>query len=223
MARLMRSAGLEGVSPRKWTITTQQDKANEAAPDLVNRKFEAAGAQPALGGGHHVRADVGGVPLPGRRDRRLESPRRGLAHESEASRPPLVLTALDMAITRPPALRRHPPLRQGLPVHVDRLRSALRRAGIQPSTGSVGDAYDNALAESFFATLECELLDRVSFSSCARPSASCSSTSRAGTTRAGGTPPSATSHPNSSKRPPARRPRPPAPDPPRNPGHLSAT
>jgi putative transposase len=34
---------------------------------------------------------------------------------------------------------------------------------VQPSTGSVGDAYDNALCESFFATLECELLDRTRF------------------------------------------------------------
>jgi putative transposase len=29
--------------------------------------------------------------------------------------------------------------------------------------GSVGDAYDNAMCESFFATLECELLDRRKF------------------------------------------------------------
>jgi putative transposase len=35
--------------------------------------------------------------------------------------------------------------------------------GVMPSVGSVGDAYDNAMAESFFATLECELLDRCSF------------------------------------------------------------
>lgn len=35
--------------------------------------------------------------------------------------------------------------------------------GVRPSMGSVGDAYDNAMAESFFATLECELLDRRSF------------------------------------------------------------
>jgi putative transposase len=35
-----------------------------------------------------------------------------------------------------------------------------RAAGVRPSMGSVGDAYDNALCESFFATLECELLDR---------------------------------------------------------------
>ena len=38
-----------------------------------------------------------------------------------------------------------------------------REAGVQPSMGSVGDAYDNALCESFFATLESELLDRQRF------------------------------------------------------------
>ena len=32
--------------------------------------------------------------------------------------------------------------------------------GVRPSMGTVGDAYDNAMAESFFATLECELMDR---------------------------------------------------------------
>jgi putative transposase len=40
-----------------------------------------------------------------------------------------------------------------------------REAGVRPSMGSVGDAYDNALCESFFATLECELLDRRRFTS----------------------------------------------------------
>ena len=35
--------------------------------------------------------------------------------------------------------------------------------GVRPSRGTVGDAYDNAMAESFFATLECELLDRRRF------------------------------------------------------------
>jgi len=38
-------------------------------------------------------------------------------------------------------------------------------AGVRPSTGSVGDPYDNAMCESFFATLECELLDRHRFRS----------------------------------------------------------
>lgn len=36
---------------------------------------------------------------------------------------------------------------------------------MRPSMGSVGDAYDNAMCESFFATLECELLDRRRFAS----------------------------------------------------------
>jgi transposase InsO family protein len=34
---------------------------------------------------------------------------------------------------------------------------------VRPSMGSVGDAYDNAMAESFFASLECELIDRRSW------------------------------------------------------------
>jgi len=38
-----------------------------------------------------------------------------------------------------------------------------QEAGVRPSMGSVGDAYDNALCEGFFATLECELLDRQRF------------------------------------------------------------
>ena len=38
-----------------------------------------------------------------------------------------------------------------------------REAGVRSSMGSVGDCYDNAMCESFFATLECELLDRESF------------------------------------------------------------
>ena len=40
-----------------------------------------------------------------------------------------------------------------------------RKAGVRPSMGSVGDCYDNAMCESFFATLECELLDRQRFRS----------------------------------------------------------
>jgi len=38
-----------------------------------------------------------------------------------------------------------------------------KRAGIRTSMGSVGDCYDNALCESCFATLECELIDRYQF------------------------------------------------------------
>lgn len=39
----------------------------------------------------------------------------------------------------------------------------MREGGVQRSFGSVGDCYDNAITESFFATLECELIDRSMF------------------------------------------------------------
>ncbi len=73
----------------------------------------------------------------------------------------LVVDALAMAVTR----RRPGP---GLIHHSDRgcqytslaFGAALREAGLLPSMGSVGDCYDNAAAESFFATLKTELLHR---------------------------------------------------------------
>ena len=44
---------------------------------------------------------------------------------------------------------------------------------MRPSTGSVGDVCDNAMCESFFATLECELLDRRRFTSQAEARMAC--------------------------------------------------
>src|SRR6267378_2325575 len=46
-------------------------------------------------------------------------------------------------------------------------------AGVRPSMGSVGDAYDNAMAESFFSTLEAELLSRRWFASQAEAKMAC--------------------------------------------------
>lgn len=76
----------------------------------------------------------------------------------------LVVEALNMAIWR-----RNP--KTGLVHHSDYgtqytsllFGYTLRKADFLGSMGSVGDAYDNALAESFFATLESELLDRQSW------------------------------------------------------------
>ena len=75
----------------------------------------------------------------------------------------LVLDALNMAL-----LTRQP---RGVIHHSDQgsqytsieFGHRCREAGVRPSMGSVGDAYDNAMCESFFATLECELLDRCRF------------------------------------------------------------
>ena len=98
-----------------------RDRDARPAPDLVERNFAAPGPEPALGRRHHVHPDVGRLPLPGRRPRCVEPARRRLgdgdapAHRARARRARHGARAAA-------AERRHPSLRSGLPVHVDRLR-----------------------------------------------------------------------------------------------------
>jgi putative transposase len=77
----------------------------------------------------------------------------------------LVLDALEMAVgqRRPRGVIHHS--HQGSQYTSLAFGTRCREAGVRPSMGSVGDAYDNALCESFFATLECELLARHRFTS----------------------------------------------------------
>jgi len=75
----------------------------------------------------------------------------------------LVLSALNMALwqRRPEEVVYHSD--QGCQYTSLAFSHRCEEAGVRPSMGSVGDCFDNAMAESFFATLECELLDRVTF------------------------------------------------------------
>ena len=75
----------------------------------------------------------------------------------------LVLDALDMALwqRRPEAVIHHSD--QGTQYTSIAFGLRCKQAGVRPSMGSVGDAYDNAMCESFFATLECELLEQCRF------------------------------------------------------------
>jgi hypothetical protein len=75
----------------------------------------------------------------------------------------LVLGALNMALAvrRPRGVIHHSD--QGSQYTSIEFGQRCREAGVRPSMGSVGDAYDNAMCESFFATLECELLARHRF------------------------------------------------------------
>jgi putative transposase len=75
----------------------------------------------------------------------------------------LGLAALNMAVAqrRPTAVIHHSD--QGCQYTSLAFGRRCGEAGVRPSMGSVGDAYDNAMCESFFATLECELLDRDRF------------------------------------------------------------
>jgi hypothetical protein len=101
----------------------------------------------------------------------------------------LLIAALEMALWRRPGVG------EGLVFHSDRgthctslaFGRRCREAGIAASMGSVGDAYDNAVAESFFATLETELVDRHSWRTPPTRGWRCSTSSRPSTTRSGGT------------------------------------
>ena len=79
------------------------------------------------------------------------------------ARPPRRLDALQMAVTQRRARRVIHHSDQGCQRTSLAFGLRCQAAGVRPSMGSVGDAYDNAMAESFFATLECELLDRRRF------------------------------------------------------------
>jgi putative transposase len=162
VARLMRTAGVQGVSRRKWVTTTTRDPAARSAPDLVQRDFRAAGPnQLWVADITYVPTDAGFLYLAVV----LDAWSRRVIGWAMAThlRTALVLTALDMALEQ-----RHP---RDVIHHSDHGCQYTAVAygerclsfGVRPSMGSVGDAYDNALCESFFATLECELLDRERF------------------------------------------------------------
>jgi putative transposase len=161
VARLMRVAGLQGVSRRKCR-TTVRDETARPAPDLVARQFAAPGPdQLWVADITYVPTWAGFLYLAVVLDawsRRVI----GWAMESHL-RTELVVAALDMAVAQrhPTAVIHHSD--QGCQYTSLAFGSRCRDAGVRPSMGSVGDAYDNALCESFFATLECELLDRQRF------------------------------------------------------------
>ncbi len=75
----------------------------------------------------------------------------------------LVLDALEMALSqrRPRGVVHHSD--QGSQYTSLAFSRRCREAGVLPSMGRAGDCFDNAMAESFFASLECELIDRTSF------------------------------------------------------------
>lgn len=164
VARLMRIAGLTGCHRRRPFRTTQRDPQAEPAPDLVQRQFVATAPNalwiadityvPTLTEGFLYVAVILDV-----------FSRRVVGWAMAAHlRTELVVGALEMAVwNRQPG--------DGVIHHSDHgcqytsllFGERCQAAGIRCSMGSVGDCYDNAMAESFFATLECELLARQPF------------------------------------------------------------
>jgi transposase InsO family protein len=154
----MHLAGLVGCHRRRTVHTTKREPTAASAPDLVARAFTASAPDRLWV------ADITYLPLV-----------RGFAFlavvldvfsrkvvgwtVSEHLRSDLVIAALDLALAR----RQPAP---GLVHHSDHgsqytsvaFGQRCQQFGILPSMGAVGDCYDNALAESFFATLETELI-----------------------------------------------------------------
>jgi putative transposase len=162
VARLMRQAGLRGASRRRSILTTIRDEKSRPAPDLVKRHFAADGRDRLwvadityipTGSGFLYLAVV------------VDAWSRRVVGWSMAThlRTELVLEALNMALgqRRPQEVIHHSD--QGSQYTSIAFGQRCREAGVRPSMGSVGDCFDNALCESFFATLECELLERRRF------------------------------------------------------------
>ncbi len=162
VTRLMQASGLAGVSRCAFVTTTRRDPAARPAPDLVQRLFTADGPDRlwvadityiATWAGFLFLAVV------------LDAWSRRIVGWAMAAhlRTELVLDALNMAIgqRRPIQVIHHSD--QGCQSASLAFGLRCREVSVRPSMGSVGDAYDNALCESFFASLECELLDRRRF------------------------------------------------------------
>ena len=159
--RLMREAGVHGISRRRPQGTTRRNPADPLAPDLVQRQFTADApnllwvadiTQHPTGEGWLYAAAVVDV-----------FSRKVVGWSmSEHLHMELVLGALNMAI------RGRQPLHGRTIHHSDHgaqytataYGQRLKATGLVGSMGSVGDCYDNALMESFWATLQTELLDR---------------------------------------------------------------
>jgi len=162
VARLMRAAGLRGVCRRKRVFTTVRDPDGQVSQDLVQREFSAAGPDQLWV------ADITYVPtwsgflylavVLDAWSRRVV----GWAM-STSLKTQVVLDALDMAVwqRQPKNVIHHSD--HGCQYTSIAFGLRCKHAGVRPSMGTVGDAFDNAMCESFFGTLECELLDRRRF------------------------------------------------------------
>lgn len=160
VARIMRENGLYGHRPPRFRVTTNSKHDEPVADNLLARDFAATGIDRKwVGDITYVWTGEGWLYLAVLID--LYSRRVVGWAVAEHMRTDLVMNALKMALGR-----RRPPT--NLVHHTDRgcqyasrrYRAALRAAGVTASMSRTGNCYDNAVAESFFATLKKELIHR---------------------------------------------------------------
>ena len=162
VARLMLAKGLRGVGRRKFVVTTERDPRVRPAADLVDRNFYADAPNmlwvaditfvPTWAGFLYLAVVLDAF------SRRVVGWAMGTRQRTQ-----LVLDAMNMAVTqrKPSSVIHHSD--QGSQYTSVAFGLRCTEMGVRPSMGSVGDCYDNAMCESFFATLECELLERRKF------------------------------------------------------------
>jgi putative transposase len=162
VARLMRQAGLKGVQKRGFRCTTRPGAAERYAPDLVQRHFSADRPDTLwLADVTYVPTEEGWLYLAAVLDvfsRHVV----GWAMDARLGSQ-LVLAALQMAYAQrcPEKVIHHSD--HGGEYTAVAFSTRCRELGITRSMGSVGDCFDNAMMESFFSSLEAEVLDRYRF------------------------------------------------------------
>jgi putative transposase len=202
--RLMRAAAIAGVSGRRFARTTYRDERVRPAADLVDRDFSAEKPDELwVADITYIATWTGFLYLAVV----LDAFSRKVVGWAMAGdlRAQLVLNALNMAIgqRRPRDVIHHSD--QGSQYTSVAFGVRCKEAGVRPSMGSVGDAYDNASARASSPRSNASSCSAAASAPRPRPAWPSSPSSRAGTIRAGGTQPSATSHPSSSKGAPALR------------------
>ena len=160
VARLMRQAGIAGIDRRRFRGCTVRDASQPVQPDLVQRQFaRTAPNQLWMADLTQHRTGEGWLYVSAVMDafsRRIVG--WATSPKAETSLP---LRALDMAIChRQPGTGLIHHSDHGCQYTAGAFVQRLQAASIHASMGTVGDALDNAPAESFFATLQTELLDR---------------------------------------------------------------
>ena len=196
--RLLRCHGIVGYRPCRRRSLTNQDATAAPAPDLLGRLLDPDQLDVAWCGGCDLDPHRGGLAVPGLGDRPGLPPLVGYSMGSHHDAA-LVCDALDAAVATRGRARM-----PGTSFHSDRgaeyssraCVQACQRLELRPSMSRTGSCLDNAVAESWFASLKAELVHRQHYRTRAE-AAPRSSPGSPGTTGSGSTRPTTTCHPSS--------------------------
>jgi transposase InsO family protein len=163
--RLMRQAGITGIAPTRKIRTTVANPADQRSDDLVGRKFTALGPN-RLWVTDLTVISTGEGPLWLASIRDVFSRKIVAWETSDTADADLVCAVLEYALRS-----RRPEKDDGLIHHADhgaqytsiKLTTRLLRSGIRASMGTVGDSFDNALAENFWSVAKTECVRRREF------------------------------------------------------------